>query len=442
VAMNRSLRVRLTFLYTSFFALLFVLSGFLLYGTLSRSLHSRLNETLASEADTAAGLFDEEFHEMAGRAGVAAQVVVMDMKVRDTVVAVMHGDRVLASSNGVAAADLTHGNRRVVEREVNVDGDTYRVLIGASLDGIAAELAVVRRALAVGILIALLLSGMGAWLLATHTLRPLRSMAEQARAITDQNLDTRIQVADAAAELEIVIASFNDLLSRLDRSFDSMRRFVADASHELRTPISVIRGEADVALSRERPATEYKASLSTILEESRHLSKLVDDLLNLARADSGYVQLQNQEFYLNELLTECCRSVRKLAEARKLTLNCLPAADLQYRGDEQLLRRLILNLLDNAIRYTPEGGLITVALEANPEGVRIRVADTGIGIPPEHMSQVFERFYRADEARSRTAGGAGLGLPIVKWIAEAHRGIVECASAPGVGSTFTVTLPR
>jgi len=169
---------------------------------------------------------------------------------------------------------------------------------------------------------------------------------------------------------------------------------------------------------------------------------MIDDLLNLARADSGRVRLETRDFYLNELLGECCRAVRPAAIARNLTLECLPAADLQYRGDEQLLRRLTLNLLDNAIRYTPPGGRITVALETSEAGVRIRIADTGVGIPPEHASHVFERFYRSDEARSRAAGGFGLGLSIVKWIAEAHRGAVDCASAPGTGSTFTVTLPR
>jgi len=323
-----------------------------------------------------------------------------------------------------------------------MDGTPYRVIAAASPDAIAAELAIVRRAIGLGLPVALALAGIGAWLLATRALRPLRSMALQARQITQDSLDQRIAVDDAAEELEVVIAGFNDLLSRLDRSFETMRRFVADASHELRTPISVIRGEAEVALSRERPAAEYRESLATVLDESRRLSVLIDDLLNLARSDSGRFQLESREFYLNELLADCCRSMRGLATARNLRLECLPAADLQYRGDEQLLRRLILNLLDNAIRYTPAGGRITAALEAGSSGIRIRVADTGIGIPPEHAPRVFERFYRADEARSRAAGGFGLGLSIVKCIAEAHHGAVECASAPGSGSTFTVTLPR
>jgi signal transduction histidine kinase len=220
-----------------------------------------------------------------------------------------------------------------------------------------------------------------------------------------------------------------------------MRRFVADASHELRTPLSVIRGEADVALARDRGAAEYRQSLGVILDESRRLSRLVEDLLNLARADSGHVRLERSEFYLNDLVAECCRSMRALAEARGVTLECEPAPDTAFRGDEELLRRLVLNLLDNAIRYTPAGGKVTAALEANGAGARLRIADTGIGISETALPRVFDRFYRADEARSRQDGGFGLGLAIVQWIAESHGGAVEAASRPGSGSTFTVTLP-
>ena len=239
-----------------------------------------------------------------------------------------------------------------------------------------------------------------------------------------------------------MVTSFNELLSRLDQSFDTMRRFVADASHELRTPISVIRGEADVALSQERDPAEYRESLTVVLDESRRLSRLVDDLLNLARADAGHVQLQRHDFYLNELLAECCRSVNGLAAARGLTLECLPGNDLQFTGDEQLLRRLLINLLDNAIRYTPPGGKVTAALEDRATSVQLRVSDTGIGIAPADAARVFERFYRAGEARYRQDGGFGLGLAIVRWIAESHHGTVECASQVGQGSVFTVNLPK
>jgi heavy metal sensor kinase len=267
-------------------------------------------------------------------------------------------------------------------------------------------------------------------------------MAEQAREITGSNLNRRLEIGNAAAELLVLAASFNELLARLDQSFEAMRRFVADASHELRTPIAVIRGEADVALSHDRGAAEYRDSLAIVLDESRRLSLLVDDLLNLARADAGRVKLQVQEFYFNELLAECCRSMQTLATASDITLECRSSGDVQFRGDEALLRRLLINLLDNAIRYTPPGGKVSAELEADPAAVRIRISDTGVGIPPEAAPHVFDRFYRADRARSRQDGGFGLGLSIVKWIAEAHHGTVELAPHPAPGTTFTVTLPR
>jgi signal transduction histidine kinase len=221
-----------------------------------------------------------------------------------------------------------------------------------------------------------------------------------------------------------------------------MRRFVQDASHELRTPLAVIRGEADVALSRERPVAEYRESLATIQQEAQRLSRLVDDLLNLARADAGRVQLRVEELYLNDLLSECCRSVQPLAAARQIELECHCAGDVPLRGDEGLLRRMVINLLDNAVRYTPPGGKVSASLEAYGADVRIRIADTGIGIAPESAGRVFERFYRADPSRSREQDGFGLGLSIVKWIAESHHGQVELRSQPGEGSTFTVHLAR
>jgi signal transduction histidine kinase len=204
----------------------------------------------------------------------------------------------------------------------------------------------------------------------------------------------------------------------------------------------VIRGEADVALSHDRGAAEYRESLAIVLDESRRLSRLVDDLLNLARADARRVKLDVHDFYFNDLLAECCRSMQTLAGASDITLDCRSPGDVQFRGDEALLRRLLINLLDNAIRYTPPGGKVSAKLEADPARVLIRVSDTGVGIPPEAAPHVFERFYRADKSRSRQDGGFGLGLAIVKWIAESHNGSVELTRNPAPGTTFTVTLPR
>jgi two-component system, OmpR family, sensor kinase len=434
----RSFRAQLTALYLAFFSLLFVLFSIFLYGELSRSLTARLDDTLASEADTAAVLFPDELHEMNGDAQAAAREVVGELKVHGDFVTIREGSRVLAASPQ-AAPDPQD---RSATRTVQAGGRTYHIVVSASLAWIHGELAVVRRAIFIALPLILALAGLGGYLLATRSLRPLGWMAEQARRITGSNLETRIKIDHAAKELAVLVTSFNELLSRLDQSFDTMRRFVADASHELRTPISVIRGEADVALSQQRSPAEYRDSLGIVLDEARRLSRLVDGLLNLARADAGHVVLQTHDFYLNELLAECCRSVQGLANTRGLQLECLPGNDLQFTGDEQLLRLLVINLLDNAIRYTPSGGKVTAALEAGDTCVQLRVSDTGIGIAPADAARVFERFYRAGEARNRQDGGFGLGLAIVRWIAESHRGTVDCASHSGPGSTFNVTLPK
>jgi heavy metal sensor kinase len=462
--MINSFRVRLTAWYLAFFSLLFVLFSLFLYGVLSNALRDRLDESLRSEIDTAAAMFADELEEAKGDVHTAASETASGMSVRDTLVAVVADGVLLAASDpsrlretgsiaGLVSQppdagqvqELPHygpfGARATVRR-VPAGGREVLVVALAPLDSIVAELLVVRRVIFIALPLLLGIAGLGGYLLTTRGLAPLGWMANQAREISGASLHRRLEIGGAADELIVLSASFNELLARLDQSFETMRRFVADASHELRTPLSVIRGEADVALAQDRSAASYRESLAIVLDESRRLSRLVDDLLNLARADSGHVKLQVQDFYFNDLLAECCRSAQAMAGARRIELECRCAGDAPFRGDEELLRRLVMNLLDNAIRYTPPGGKITATLELELSDVRIRIADNGTGIAPDAAPHVFERFYRADEARSRQDGGFGLGLSIVKWVAEAHHGAVELASQPGAGSAFTVTLPR
>jgi len=458
----RSFRLRLTAWYLLLFSLLFVAFSVFLYGALSNGLRERVDETLRSEAGTAAGMYEDELTETNGDRPASAAEAVAGSRFTGTVVAVVAEGRVLAASARAPLGDLAavaaraaaagagavtafpqygkHG-ARAAARRAGQPGRQVLVLALAPLDSIASELSAVRRALFVALPLMLGLAGLGGFLLATRGLAPLAWMARQSHQIGAGSLHKRLEIGGAAEELQVLAASFNALLARLDQSFETMRRFVADASHELRTPLAVIRGEADVALTRPRGAEEYRESLAVILDESRRLSRLVDDLLNLARADAGHVPLVLREFYFNDLLAECCRSAQPAAAARGIQLACLAPADAPFRGDEDLLRRLLMNLLDNAIRYTPQGGQVSAALEPSPERVQVRISDTGTGIAPQDAARVFERFYRADRARSRQDGGFGLGLSIVQWIAEAHRGTVELSSQPGAGSVFTVTLP-
>jgi heavy metal sensor kinase len=455
--MIKTFRLRLTLWYLGCFALLFSALTAGLYGVLSRAMVGRLDESLVSQAATAAALLQDEMEESHGDAPASAHEAVANMRLRVSKVAILRGGNLLASSGPFDTAAIAQragaavessfefeGTRVAIHR-VQVDGEAFTAVAAEPLDGIESDLAAIRRALFLALPLILALAGAGGYWFAARNLAPLDSMAAQASRITGSNLNARLEIGDAAAELTTLAASFNELLTRIDESFEGMRRFVADASHELRTPIAVIRGEADVALANDRSAAEYREALAIILDESRRLSVLVDDLLNLARADAGSVKLRTQPFYWNDLLGECCRSMQSLAAARRIDLAYRAApdvSDIPFDGDEELLRRMTLNLLDNAIRYTPPGGRVSAELEARADGVLLRISDTGIGIPPEAAAHVFERFFRADKARSRENGGFGLGLAIVKWIAESHRGVVELASQPGVGSVFTVTLPR
>jgi heavy metal sensor kinase len=462
--MIRSIRLQVTAWYVAFFSLLFVLFGVFLYGVLARDLQKRVDESLASEAVTVGGFFEDELQEMNGDVMKAAAETVT-VRLGLSSIAVIEGGTVLAASAPLPKRELeavlahsaagappdlilalpdlgANGARAAVHRLTVAGGRTFLIAITRPLDAIAADLRVVRRVLLLALPLLVALAGIGGFLLAARSLAPLSWMAEQARHISGSNLHMRLKVGNAAEELAALSASFNELLGRLDQTFESMRRFVADASHELRTPISVIRGEADVALSRDRSAAEYRESLAVVLDESRRLSRLVDDLLNLARADSGHVKLRVEDFYLNDLLADCCRSMQSLARERNIELTCRCAADTAFRGDEELLRRLVLNLLDNAVRYSPSGGQVSATLDAEGPHLRIRISDTGNGIPASAIPHIFDRFYRADTARSRQDGGFGLGLAIVKWIAESHNGGVELSTESGAGTTFTVTLPK
>jgi len=231
----------------------------------------------------------------------------------------------------------------------------------------------------------------------------------------------------------------------VDQSFERQRRFMSDASHELRTPAAILRGESEVALSRtERPAEEYRESLAVLHSEAQRLTQIVEDLFTLTRADAGQYPLSPGDFYLDELVADCTHAARSLASAKQITLTCEVPEELPIRADEALLRRMILNLLDNAIKYTPAGGRVTVSCERAGSEYALNVRDSGPGIPEELQQRVFERFFRADKARTRSendGGGAGLGLSIARWIAEAHHGRLILAHSDASGSTFSALLP-
>ena len=285
------------------------------------------------------------------------------------------------------------------------------------------------------------------WLVVRRSLAPLSSMAEQAQCISIGNLEQQLSVGNQRDELGHLAAAFNALLTRLSNAFSQQTQFMADASHELRTPLSAIRTACAVMLQRaDRDTGEYREALTLVEQQARRLTRIVEDLFLLARADAGNQTLQSHDFYLDELLTETAQAARVLAAHKDLELALAVLQEAPFRGDEGLLRQMIWNLIGNAIKFTPKRGTVRVALESRETEYVITVSDTGGGIPAADQPHIFQRFYRADQARSRTAdgipGGAGLGLSIAQWVARAHRGRVELERSDESGSTFVIYLAR
>jgi len=322
-----------------------------------------------------------------------------------------------------------------------------RILIVGAVHRLHAHrrlLAGLQLSLGLGIPLLLILSTLGGYLLARKSLRPVAVMTERAAHISATTLHERLPVANPSDELGRLAAVFNDLLARVGAAFEQQRQFIADASHELRTPVAIASGEAELALSRgERTVDELRAALGTIREEMQALQRIVEDLFLLARAHAGERLVAPSEMYLGELCAECVRSVRSLAAKKQMSVRYIGSDELPMRGDEVLLRRLLLNLLDNAIKYTPASGSVTVSASAENGGYVVEVADTGSGVPAESKDRVFDRFYRAQRAREagEPSSGAGLGLAIAKWIAQAHSGTLTLERSDRNGSVFRVTLP-
>jgi heavy metal sensor kinase len=289
--------------------------------------------------------------------------------------------------------------------------------------------------------IALATSVFGGFALASRALKPVDDITRRARQITAENLDQTIPPKKVDDEIGRLTVTINGMIHRLHQSFAQVRQFSADASHELRTPLTIIRGEIELALRSPKTPEEYRRVLESTLEEIMRLTSIIDNLLMLAKADQGTYHANFSEVHLKALLDELYEDSEVLAERKKIHVELRTSGPITIVGDRLRLRQLLLNLIDNAIKYTPDGGTVSLSLEGHDETAVIAVQDTGIGIPPEEQEKIFNRFYRVDKARSRELGGTGLGLSIARWIAELHRGTIAVQSEPGKGSTFTVTLP-
>jgi two-component system OmpR family sensor kinase len=284
------------------------------------------------------------------------------------------------------------------------------------------------------------LTFVGGWALAGRAVRPAREIAEQAEAITAGSLGARIRAHADALEYQRLVGVLNDMLERLEAAFDAQRRFVADASHEIRHPLTVLRAALDLALRRDRSPEEYRAAIADGIGQADRVSALAAGLLTLARSDAGVLNPQREEHDLGELAAEACRRMTPIAQARGVHLDG-PTESLGVGLDPALVGRALDNLVDNAVKFTPSGGTVRVFVEQDGSDALVHVVDTGLGVAPDQRAHLFERFFRGDPSRA-AEGGTGLGLAIARGIAEAHGGTVSYASNPDHGSHFTLRLPR
>lgn len=454
--MLNSIRAKLTLWYIGILAIVFAAFAFATYTLYLRVLQDETKTNITEMANNFVKTVNQLHYERPR--GIATETIVKEaldeFSFRDYNFAVFTNDGKLIGKTGdqelpkaipSAVGDgkfIRYGSGdaalSIMEKNFKIDGKQLHLFVLFSLaDQTAIESRITNIFLVVAPLL-LLLAGLVGYLLARQSLKPVALMGERAKQIGAENLHERLPVANPNDEIGNLATLFNQLLDRLDQEFEKQRRFMADASHELRTPLAIIRGESEVALQREkRTGDEYRESLRIVNDEGKRLSKIVEDLFTLARADSGNIKASFRDVYVDDIVDDCIIKIRTLAEKGKIKI-AYEREEMKIQGDEALLYRLFLNLLDNAVKYNIEGGSINVSVK----GGHVIVANTGPEIPEGQREQIFERFYRIDKAHSRSAetftSGAGLGLSIAKWIADVHGAMLSFSRSENGENIFSV----
>jgi len=475
----RSLRFKLTLWYVAILAVLLISFSSFLYITLSRSLYRDVDNRLrslahliATESGTPSSTFAFGNIDQAVRATLNLRPVGKFIQVLDesgnigeksenlkNVQLPINLQALKNASKGFITFETVRsfGNTplRMMTLPVIEKGHMARIIqVASSLEDVEDALRTLFIILVITVPLALLVASLGGLFLANQALKPVDHITQTARMITSQNLNQRIKSLKVKDEISRLIETFNEMISRLDQSFHQIRQFSSDASHELKTPLTILKGEVEVALRKERTSQDYEQILKSNLEEINRMSKIVDNLLLLARTETGEIRLFKEEVNLSHIVSEVVGQLTMLAHAKDLQIVATNhQEDILLYGDALRIRQMLLNLIENSIKYTEPGGSISVSLERNAplslsgkeqefyDGVKIVVSDTGIGIAKEDQERIFGRFFRVDKARSREQGGSGLGLSICKWIVEAHQGEISVESELGKGSRFIVKFP-
>jgi len=478
-----SLRFKLTLWYVLILGILLISFSSFLYFTLSKSLYrdvdnklSSLAELIASESASPLSKFgfgniDQTLQTSMNLKPIGKFIQVLDEsgnigRKSDNLKNVQLPISLSAlknASNGLITFETNRSFEnaplRIITFPVSEKNHINKIVqVASSLEDVEDALNTLLLILIIAVPLALLVASLGGQFLANKALKPVDHITQTARMITSQNLNQRINPPKVKDEISRLVETLNEMISRLDRSFRQVKQFSTDASHELKTPLTILKGEVEVALRKERVPHEYEQVLKSNLEEINRMSQIVEDLLLLSRADSGEIRLNKEDMNLNEILNEVVAHVNVLAQSKNLRIETSNHhEEIHIFGDPLRIRALFLNLIENGIKYTEEGGSIHILLTKDTlvqdgkqsgraqgeqgEFVKIIVSDTGIGIAEEDQERIFDRFFRVDKARSREQGGSGLGLSICKWIVEAHRGEIKVESELGKGSSFIVKLP-
>ena len=454
-AHGRTIRARLTLWYVALLALILLAFCAFLYLSLARTLHDETDRTLAAEAQRALDTLDiqEGTVRLADPPeGVATGTLVvlgdaagrpLGTTAPPPALVALAGATARGSGQSLTTVRLAgDAEWRVLTVPVVEGGQPVAILqVARSERGVETALNQLLLLMGVAVPLTLLLAVAGGVFLASRALTPIDRITRTAALIGGEDLSRRLALPASPDEVGRLAATFDGMLARLEEAFARQRRFTADASHELRTPLALLTSRAEVALARPRDAPEYRQVLEGMRDDANRMARLLGELLTLARADGGQEALVREPVALAELVDDTVAALEPLAVERAVTLVSGALAPCVVAGDQTRLTQLLVNLVDNALKYTPAGGRVTVGLARDADTALLTVADTGIGIGPEHLPQLFERFYRVDAARDRGAGGAGLGLAIAAWIVRAHGGELAVSSELGVGSTFSVRLP-
>jgi len=460
VLILRSVRLRLTLWYVLLLAIILAAFSAGVYLTLRHNLYANLDDSIENRANVLSSIMRYE----EGQPTLAGRVSSEDPNEGERFVRVFNDSGEVTFDNSAVAGGVPIDQRavesalqgksstrslsladeglRVRTLPIERDGRIGGVLeMGQSQDDVADTLQTLLFIVGIAYPATLVVASLGGVFLAGRALSPVDRMTRLARRISAEDLGQRLNLRSSDDEVGRLARTFDEMIARLDNAFRRQRQFTADASHELRTPLTAIKGQIDVALQRRRDPAAYRQALQVVNEEVDRMMRLLGSLLTLARADAGQIPLAFEAVSLPDVVGAAVEQVRPAASERGIELQLVSSPAVTLRADEDLLLQLLLNLLDNAAKYTPAGGQVTVGWNVDAGQVELWVRDTGIGIASEHLPHLFDRFYRVDRARSRAEGGAGLGLAISRWIAEAHGGSISVESAPGRGSTFAVTLP-